>query len=265
MQPQWIQFNADDAIEQPEWIIPGLRAGQVGLITAPGGTGKSFLLLEIAMSVACGQTLIPGLNVTFAGRVCVLNFEDDTFDIRQRGNAILRYFPNLEPSENLYVASMSGNTLSLLDSRGEISTEDVEWLKEQCREMRLMVLDPLSHLHTADENSASQMSKLVQVLKGIGQETGTGILIAHHTGKAAALNGLGDIQQSARGSSALVDASRLVMTLTRPKPAEDGSQDNRNLTLTWAKLNGIAPIEPVGLVRTTHGVLISDNNNTRGY
>ncbi len=252
--PTFIQFNRDDAIEQPEWIIPGLRAGQVALVTAPGGTGKSFLLLEIAMSVACGQTLIPGLNVTVAGRVCVLNFEDDTFDIRQRGNAILRHFLDLDPSpENLYVASMSGQTLSLLNSHGGINDEDVKWLKEQCQGMRLLILDPLSHCHCADENSASMMSKLVQVLKGIGQETGTGILIAHHTAKAAALNGQGDLQQSARGSSALVDASRVVMTLHKPKEG-----DSFTLELTWAKLNGVAPIAPVRLRRTGSGVLVEE-------
>lgn len=253
--PTFIQFNRAEEIRQPEWIIPGLRAGQVALVTAPGGTGKSFLLLEIAMSVASGQTLIPGLEVKSAGKVCLLNFEDDNLDIRQRGNAILRHFLHLDPSpENLYVASMSGHTLSLLDGRGEINEEDVLWLKEQCKDMRLVVLDPLSHLHTADENSASQMSKLIQVLKGIGRETGTGIMISHHTGKAAALNGQGDLQQSARGSSALVDASRIVMTLHRPKDA-----DSYSLVLTWAKMNGCAPIAPVRLRRTGSGVLVESD------
>ncbi len=252
--PTFINFSRDEEIRQPEWIIPGLRAGQVALVTAPGGTGKSFLLLEIAMSVASGTTLLPGLEVKTAGKVCLLNFEDDSFDIRQRGNAILRYFLDLDPSpENLYVASMSGHTLSLLDGRGDINDEDVKWLKEQCQGMRLLILDPLSHLHTADENSASQMSKLVQVLKGIGRETGTGIMISHHTGKAAALNGQGDLQQSARGSSALVDASRIVMTLHRPKDA-----DSYSLELTWAKLNGVAPIAPMRLRRTCSGVLAEE-------
>lgn len=252
--PVFIDFNRDEEIKQPEWIIPGLRAGQVALVTAPGGTGKSYLLLEIAMSVASGQTLLPGLEVKSAGKVCLLNFEDDNLDIRQRGNAILRHFMDLDPSpENLYVASMSGQTLSLLNSHGGVNNEDVKWLKEQCQGMRLMVLDPLSHLHTADENSASQMSKLIQVLKGIGQETGTGIIIAHHTGKAAALNGQGDLQQSARGSSALVDAARIVMTLHRPKDA-----DSYSLELTWAKLNGVAPIAPMRLRRTCSGVLVEE-------
>lgn len=252
--PVFIDFNRDEEVRQPEWIIPGLRAGQVALVTAPGGTGKSFLLLEIAMSVASGRTLIPGLEVRQAGKVCLLNFEDDNLDIRQRGNAILRHFLDLDPSpEYLYVASMSGHTLSLLDGRGEINDEDVKWLKEQCQGMRLLILDPLSHLHTADENSASQMSKLVQVLKGIGGETGTGIMISHHTGKAAALNGQGDLQQSARGSSALVDASRIVMTLHRPKDA-----DSYGLELTWAKLNGVAPIAPMRLRRTGSGVLVEE-------
>lgn len=253
--PEYVDFSRDAEIQHPEWIIPGLRAGQVALVTAPGGTGKSYLLLEIAMSVASGTTLLPGLEAKTAGKVCLLNFEDDSFDIQQRGNAILRNFKNLNPSEeNLYVASMSGQTLSLLNSRGEINEEDVSWLKEQCKDMRLVVLDPLSHLHTADENSASQMSKLVQVLKGIGQETGTGIIIAHHTSKASALNGQADLQQSARGSSALVDASRVVMTLHKPKEG-----DSFTLELTWAKVNGVAPITPVRLKRTLSGVLVKSD------
>lgn len=248
--PTFIQFNRDSKIKQPEWVIPGLRAGQVGLVTAPGGTGKSYLLLEIAMSVASGQTLIPGLEVRAGGKVCLLNFEDDRFDIEQRGNAVLRHFTSLEPTGNLFVASMSGYTLSLLNGKGETGDEDVRWLKEQCRDMRLVVLDPLSHLHTADENSASQMSKMIQILKGVGQETGTAILVAHHTGKNAVLNGQGGLQQSARGSSALVDASRVVMTLQRLKET-----DSFSLELTWAKLNGVAPIRPVILKRTLSGVL----------
>lgn len=252
--PTFINFSREAEIRQPEWIIPGLRAGQVALVTAPGGTGKSYLLLEIAMSVASGTTLLPGLEAKTAGKVCLLNFEDDSFDIQQRGNAILRHFQDLNPSEeNLYVASMSGQTLSLLNSRGEINEEDVSWLKEQCQGMRLLILDPLSHLHTADENSASQMSKLVQVLKGIGGETGTGIMISHHTSKAAVFNGQGDLQQSARGSSALVDAARIVMTLHRPKDA-----DSYSLELTWAKLNGVAPIAPMRLRRTCSGVLVEE-------
>ncbi len=252
--PVFIDFNRDEEIKQPEWIIPGLRAGQVALVTAPGGTGKSYLLLEIAMSVASGTTLLPGLEAKTAGKVCLLNFEDDSFDIQQRGNAILRHFQDLNPSEeNLYVASMSGQTLSLLNGRGEINEEDVSWLKEQCQGMRLLILDPLSHLHTADENSASQMSKLIQVLKGVGRETGTGIMISHHTGKAAVLNGQGDLQQSARGSSALVDASRVVMTLHKPKEG-----DSFTLELTWAKLNGVAPIAPIRLRRTGSGVLVEE-------
>ena len=208
------------------------------------------------MSVASGTTLFPGLEAKAAGKVCLLNFEDDSFDIQQRGNAIIRCFKDLDPSfknldlnpceENLHVASMLGQPLSLLDSCGEINEKDVLWLKEQCKDMRLVVLDPLSHLHTADENSASQMSKLMQVLKGIGQETGAGIIIAHHTGK-------GNLQQYARGSSALVDACRVVMTLHGTRPTRG---DSFTLELTWAKLNDAAPITPVRLRRTSSGVLV---------
>lgn len=251
-----VHFNRTTPYRQPEWIFPGLRAGQVGLLTAPGGTGKSFLLLEIAFSVASGEPMVNGLIPGAAGPVRVLNFEDDEFDLENRGNSILREFADVEPGENLFVSALSGYSLGLVDGRGGVSDEDVKWLKKQCDGMRLLILDPLSHCHCADENSAPMMSKLVQVLKGVGRETGTGILIAHHTAKAAALNGQTDLQQSARGSSALVDAARVVLTLSKPKDEDNGYA----LELTWAKLNGHAPIQPKRLRRQPTGVLVGDRH-----
>ena len=250
--PEYIRFSAAAPIEKPDWVIPGLKVGQVGLMTAPGGTGKSYLLLQIAMSVASGQTMIPGLDVSGAAKACLLNYEDDAFDIRERGNAVLRCF-GVESllGDNIFVASMSGTTLNLVNSSGEIVDDSVNWLKEQCSGKKLLILDPLSHVHSADENSAASMSTLIQVLKGIAQECGTAILIAHHTAKAATLNGQGHLQQSARGSSALVDASRLVMALQKCK-----GDDPFLLELVWSKINGIAPISPLLLRRGTGGVLM---------
>ena len=74
-------FTGDMKKTQPDWVLKGLRAGQVGVIAAPGGTGKSYLLMEIALSVALGQQFITGIQVSSAGPVRVLNFEDDEVDM----------------------------------------------------------------------------------------------------------------------------------------------------------------------------------------
>ncbi len=247
-----VHFTKGKRMEQADYIIPGLRAGQVGLVSAPGGTGKTFLLLEIAFSVASGKELINGIKPAAAGPVRVLNFEEDEFELECRGNVIWDTWPDLDLSGKLSVVCMNGVSLQLLTVHGKTRVDDLNWLLEVAKGMRLLILDPLRHVHMADENNAAMMAALMQILKYVAQETGCGILVAHHTSKAAVLNGQGDVQQSVRGSSALVDAARLVMTLAKPKGAGAGI-----LELNWAKLNGHAPIQPVTLKRATGGVLVS--------
>jgi len=53
-----IDLRAAFKNEPPEldFIWPSFLAGTVGALVAPGATGKSFLALEAAMSVACGAS-----------------------------------------------------------------------------------------------------------------------------------------------------------------------------------------------------------------
>ncbi|MGF6937111.1 Mrp family chromosome partitioning ATPase [Paraburkholderia sp. UCT70] len=41
-------------------VLPGLLAGSVGVVAAPGGTGKSMLLTQIALAIAAGQPVLVG-------------------------------------------------------------------------------------------------------------------------------------------------------------------------------------------------------------
>lgn len=242
----------DELPEQDDFVIPGLESGDVGIVAAPGGTGKSFLLLEIAFSVALGETLLCGVTVKNAGKVRLLNFEEKEKTLRQRMIWICRNFKCEFPVENLFVSSLSNCVFPLLNRFGKVNTEYVDALKKQAEGMSLLILDPLRMCHQADENDAGVMATLMQVLKDVGESTGAGVLVAHHSSKASILNGQGNTQQSVRGSSALVDAARLVMTLSRPKDA-----DGNLLELSWVKINSHPPIKPVILTRVTGGVLMS--------
>ena len=248
-------FDADTPFRAPEFILPGLRAGQVGLLCAPGGTGKSFLALELAFAVASGNCLLEKIPVHAAGNALVVQFEDDSWDTTNRGNSILRAMREqgkiLPEPTALSVFSLPEEALPLLDSSGLLIEENITALTEICEGMRLVVLDPLSHLHVANENDSTHMNVLSKILKKIAQKCQCGILVCHHMSKAATLSGQGDVQQAARGSSALVDAARLVMNLSR-HPKQEGW-----LQLSWSKLNGHAPIPPIDLVRGKEGVLVA--------
>jgi biotin operon repressor len=50
-------------------------------------------------------------------------------------------------------------------------------------------LDPLIRLHRADENSASEMSVILDGLRKLARSSKTAILLVHHSRKAAAGNG----------------------------------------------------------------------------
>ena len=54
-----VHFNRTTPYRQPEWIFPGLRAGQVGLLTAPGGTGAARVAgvrARVTFSVSAAAT-----------------------------------------------------------------------------------------------------------------------------------------------------------------------------------------------------------------
>ena len=64
---------------------------------------------------------------------------------------------------------------------------------------RLLLLDPLIRLHRADENSASEMSVILDGLRKLARSSKTAILLVHHARKAAA----GNAGAGLRGSSDL--------------------------------------------------------------
>ena len=232
---------------QASYIIPGLRAGQVGLVAAPGGSGKSFFLMELALSIATGYELIKGIQ-PIQGNVRLLNFGDDNVDMQNRGIDILNGFlMDNDITERLFLHPLAGYRLDLVNRDGIVNQEAVEWLMSMADGMRLLIIDPLSHITSSDENDNALRTLLVQTLKYVAGATQCAILIAHHTNKNS-----GDAEQNwLRGASALVDASRYVMTMQKYR-------DSYHLRLQWVKLNGVAPIADMCLERGRTGVLMRD-------
>lgn len=261
-----------------DFVLPALPAGKVGILSAPGGTGKSFLLLELGMSVATGEPLIHGLVPGGAGPVRYISFEEDEVDLHNRLTALFKVFEVPPPVETFFPSALEGENLPLVGSGGIVKAEAVRWLESVCEGMRLVILDPLSRLHEADENSNSEMKSVVRTLIATARKTRCTILIAHHTNKGAMLNGQGDMQGSHRGASCLVDDPRLAMTLSRqPKPVPqrshtrdggrkfglepegDFGEGERPLVLTWVKVNSHPPVAPVELARVDGGILVAAN------
>jgi len=183
-----------EEIEQ-RWLIEDLwSASAVGLIGGQPKCLKSWLALEMAVSVASATPCLGRYAVEDPGPTLVYLAEDSLAAVRQRISALaLRRGVRLEqlPLHVITAASM----------RVDLERDQVR-LKETVRSTRprLLVLDPLVRIHRLDENSSADVSGFLAYLRELQRELDVAIVLVHHTrknltpGRAAgqSLRGSGD-------------------------------------------------------------------------
>jgi len=216
---------------QLDFIWSGFVAGTVGALIAPGATGKSFWALQAAMSVACyapgGDTV--GISPRHNGPVVYMAAEDPEAALIQRVHAIGKHLnPEARQAiaENLTIEPILGKRLNIMSGAG------VELLMSKAEGARLLVIDTLNRVHQLDENSNSDMARLVCSLEHVAAKSGAAVLYLHHVSKGSAQNNQVDRQQAARGASVLTDNARWCGYITKmgQKQAEqlsDRSYDRR--------------------------------------
>lgn len=248
--PELLPFNFS-AIE-PLWLSekpapvtycvePLLPRGVVGLLVAEGGAGKTSFGMRMAISIAGGRQLFD--LPTTQGRVVYIACEEQEAGLRRRlfwivererqkmrdeklsAEAIELFDMNL--LTNLTLRSAVGYEMYLISAKnGEAAqTGLVEALLEKLpRPLELLVLDPISRLNGAEENSNAVGTSLINAAERIAREAETTVLLCHHTGKSAAKDRDAGLY-AARGASGFVDAARSSIRLL----AADGN-DVRNFT-----------------------------------
>lgn len=260
--PKSVREAFDTTPRTIDFVLPGFKAGTVGLLTSPGGTGKSFVALELAMSVAAAGADASLLDVGLAahGQVLVINAEDDGDILHQRLHAIGQLL-DTEVQERV---AQQMSVLSMVGNRPDMLAPDwVQSLRERCEGARLCVIDTLARFHSADENSNGEMSWVLSAFERVAHETGCAILLLHHTAKAAALNGQQSAQQSSRGASAIVDNARWQSYLEGVSEKEAKAlgipAELRRSFVHFgvSKQNYGTPVEPRLLARVDGGVLMN--------
>jgi RecA-family ATPase len=259
----------------PDFVLPGLEAGEVSMLVSPGGTGKSWWALLSAISTATGLDLL-GLKALGAApkraRVRYISFEDTREVLRRRMFAIGQaYSPMLNQKALDHLSNMMVTTthygrydlLKLnLDAESDGLLDDhTQGLVDAVSGCRLAVIDTLSQSHSGDENNTAAMARLVGNLQHLARTTGAAILVLHHTSKGAALNGLGDDANAARGSSTLINNIRCGYFMAGMTEAEGdayGLKNDRSKYVRWgtSKTNHIAAVNGVWFEKKAGGCLV---------
>ena len=184
-----------DGDPEPAWLFEGLWAESgVGLIGGEPKSFKSWLALEMATSLASGRPCLGVYDVQRPGPVLLYMAEDAAAVVKQRLVAICRHRQLKLDSLPIYVITAD---LLRLDQQGD--QQRLRHTLERLRP-RMLVLDPLVRLHTANENSANEISALLAYFRQLQRAFDCAIAIVHHSRKngsatrpGQALRGSGDL------------------------------------------------------------------------
>jgi RecA-family ATPase len=220
----WLDYPPQDIPE--DHIIPGFLAGTVGALVAPGGTGKSYLALELAIAVACPNADLADFKPRMLGQVAYINAEDDLIQLGKRLAWLgQRIKPELRTSVAALfrVARARGSLIDLgqkpfgyeLEKPNNDLETPLDRMVRDFKGYRLIIIDTLTRFHSLDENSNGQMSQLISNLEYLAEKTGAAVLFLHHTNKNAIRDSATDSQAASRGASALVDNVRFAAYLVK--------------------------------------------------
>jgi hypothetical protein len=170
---------ADKTIVAPGEIVTGLlHAGTKGVLASGSKAGKTWVLLDLAASIATGISFLKW--ATIAVKVLVINLEIPRAFMKKRLEIIKErlQLPNLD---NLHVWNLRGHT------------EDLDTLLDTIIELTknegyaLIIIDPIYKLMAGrSENMAGGVGALVQQIDRLVEKTGAAVVYAHHFTKGNA-------------------------------------------------------------------------------
>ena len=208
-------------LEPRPWLVDGfLLKKSVMALVAPGGTGKSSFALTLSCSIAAGTDVL-GLGLRESTNVMLLSYEDDKSEIERRYKAVCKKHNLSFEQHNVYLPN---KPIQLFDLEGSQPTPTLSarGLSDHLieRDIGLLVIDPLSLINPADENSNSAMAKVIQELSLIARLANCAVLLVHHTRKTGKNEWVKGNADMSRGAKALTDGCRAVKTLSTMTVAE---------------------------------------------
>ncbi len=211
---------------KPDLLFRGkdweIRSNLITAIFATGGTGKTFLGLQLAASLATGVSLEP-FTPARKRKVLYLCGEDSEEILHERLNAIYKYMPGLEEnrehlSRNLCVESLVGRDRVLMqldENRNPTTTDTFAWLSDTIAAipgLEVLVIDPMGKFHRLNENDNGHANAWISALEQLQVDHKLSVIFTHHESKAQVKNGSLE-ESSGRGAGALRDGVRGALSM----------------------------------------------------
>ena len=187
-----------------DWILDAwLPAGRIVIFTGEGGSGKSFLALQLATAIAAGsdswiasrtETEAAPSVLAEAAPVVYAGWEDEYTEIERRLMSIHSMHGGRPLNDNLNTVYLGGRgplwgpsagLSGHISTAGELKPVGVQ-IRALCEDVgaRLLVLDPRAAAYGGEENTRALVRHFMADWDAWGQSAGCAILIVHHPPKA---------------------------------------------------------------------------------
>ena len=206
---RWLLTRPDDETNgaTSKGVLP---VGKAGMLFAEGGTGKTFALIQLAVSIVTGRRWLDYFDVPHTGPVLLALGEEDREEIHRRLFAVARAMRLTEQQERLageqiIALPLAGKLVSLMGGDGATDSEFQRWLRGRLngQDFRLVVIDPLSRFAGGDtEKDNASATRFVQQVESLVTPDCT-VLVSHHSRKPSTGEAATASAHNARGVTAL--------------------------------------------------------------
>jgi hypothetical protein len=222
------------------------------VIVAPGGAGKTAMLVGHALALATGKPIMGQTVWEGPRRVWVWNLEDGSDELARLVQAAALHHGLVEADfeGRLFIDSgLDGQNFKLAEVDRSSGAHIVKPVAEaliaelRSRKIDVLMLDPFVSTHSVNENDNMEIDLVIKEWSRIAVAANCVVVLAHHTSKAAkdevTVNG-------SRGAVSLTNGARSVLTLNGMTDAQADSwgiekADRRRYVSAYDDKNNRAP------------------------
>lgn len=221
------EFIRKEIPPRPTIIYPWLTQGDIVMVSAPRGVGKTWFVLLIGLMTSRFMEIGPWKTETPVGCLYI-DGEMAEYQMRDRLRQIQKTHPRaMAPFQILSGDDLRSRSLQLLNFASPVCREGLLKYLKMHDDIRVLILDNLASMTPGiDENKKNDWDPINQWLLEL-RAIGMAVIMVHHTGKSG----------HQRGTSAREDMLDVSIKLRHPEgySPEDGARfivefsKNRNL------------------------------------
>lgn len=206
-QKQWGETSANDiermVFPPVAWVIPGIVTEGLTIFAGKPKTGKSYLMLALAASVAYGGTAFGSIDVK-SGDVLYLALEDNQRRLQKR---MREQQPDSNMPTRLFFETEA-------DRVNESLVDNLETWLDNHPKARLIIIDTLQRVRSQSDGRGSGYKEdyeAVQPLQDLAGRRNLSIIIVHHQRKMDAE----DVFDTISGTNGLTGSCDNMMVLVK--------------------------------------------------